>query len=67
MGAQFDSETIKMKEGQNLMERLREVLKEKGQADRMSSDYGLFFINNVNLKSINDDEVLLEVEYEYGG
>lgn len=67
MGAQFDTEHIKMKEGQNLMERLREALKEKGQADRMSSDYGLFFLTEVTVKTINRDEVLLEVGYEYGG
>lgn len=52
MGAKFDTEQIKMKEGQNLMERLREVLTEKGQADRMDSDYGLFFITEVTVKSI---------------
>ena len=67
MGAQFDTEHIKMKEGQNLMERLKEALKEKGQADRMDSDSGLFFITEVTVKSINGDEVLLEVGYEYGG
>jgi len=53
MGAKFDTEHIKMKVGQNLMERLREVLKEKGQADRMDSDNGLFFITEVTVKSIN--------------
>lgn len=67
MGAKFDTEHIKMKEGQNLMECLKKALKEKGQADRMSSDYGLFFITQVTVKSINGDEVLLEVGYEYGG
>ena len=67
MGAQFDTEHIKMKEGQNLMECLKKALKEKGQADRMDSDYGLFFITEVTVKSINSDEVLLEVGYEYGG
>ena len=67
MGAQFDSETIKMKEGQNLMKVLKEALKEKGQADRMDSENGFFFINEVIVKANNGDEVLLEVEYEYGG
>lgn len=67
MGAQFDSETIKMKEGQNLMKVLKEALKEKGQADQMDSENGFFFINEVILKAINEAEVLLEVEYEYGG
>ncbi len=67
MGAQFDTEHIKMKEGQNLMECLKKALKEKGQDDRMDSDYGLFFITEVTVKSINGDEVLLEVGYEYGG
>ncbi len=67
MGAEFDTETIKMKEGQNLSNILKEALREKRQADRMDSDNGLFIINNINVKSINSDEVLLEVEYEYGG
>ena len=67
MGAKFDTEHIKMKEGQNLMECLKKALKKKGQADRMDSDYGLFFITEVTVKSINGDEVLLEVGYEYGG
>lgn len=49
------------------MKVLKEALKEKGQADRMDSENGLFFINEVIVKSINGDEVLLEVEYEYGG
>lgn len=53
MGAKFDTEHIKMKEGQNLMECLKKALKEKGQADRMDSDYGLFFITEVTVKSIN--------------
>ncbi len=67
MGAEFGTEHLKMKDGQNLMDVLREVLEGKGQADRMDSENGLFFINNVAVKSINGDEVLLEVEYEYGG
>jgi len=67
MGAQFDSETIKMNEGQNLMKVLKEALKEKGQADRMENENGLFFITEVTVKFINGDEVLLEVGYEYGG
>jgi len=67
MGARFDTEHLKMKEGQNLMERLRGALKKKGQADRMNSDSGLFFITEVTVNSINGDEVLLEVGYEYGG
>lgn len=67
MGAQFDTEHIKMKEGQNLMECLKKALNEKGQADRMDSDNGLFFITEVTVKTINGDEVLLEVGYEYGG
>jgi len=67
MGAQFDSETLKMKEGQNLIDVLKKALNEKGQADRMDSDIGLFFIGNVTVKSIHCNEVLLEVEYEYGG
>ncbi len=67
MGAKFDSENIKMKKGQNLMKLLREALKKKGQADRMDSENGLFFITEVTVKSINGDEVLLEVGYEYGG
>lgn len=67
MGAKFDTEHIKLKEGHDLMERLKEALEKKGQADRMDSENGLFFINNVTVKSINSDEVLLEVEYEYGG
>jgi len=66
MGAQFDSENIKMNEGQNLMKVLKEALKEKGLADRMDSENGLFFINEVIVKAINEDEVMLEVEYEYG-
>jgi len=66
MGAKFDTEQIKMKEGQNLMECLKKALKEKGQADRMDSDYGLFIITEVTVKSINGDEVLLQVGYEYG-
>lgn len=67
MGAEFDSETIKMKEGENLTKVLKDSLEAKGQADRMDSENGLFFINEVIVKSINGDEVLLEVEYEYGG
>lgn len=67
MGAKFDTEHIKMKEGQNLMECLKKALKEKGQADRMDSDNGLFFLTEVTVKTINGDEVLLEVGYEYGG
>lgn len=66
MGAKFDTEQIKMKEGQNLMECLKKALKEKGQADRMDSDYGLFIITEATVKSINGDEVLLQVGYEYG-
>lgn len=67
MGAQFDTEHILMKKGQSLMKVLKEALEKTGQADRMSSDYGLFFITEVTVKSINGDEVLLEVGYEYGG
>lgn len=67
MSAQFDSETLKMKEGHNLIDVLKKALNEKGQADRMDSDFGLFFITEVTVKSINGDEVLLEVGYEYGG
>lgn len=67
MGAEFGSETIKMKEGQSLMNLLREVLEGKGQEDRIDNENGLFFIDNVTVKSINGAEVLLEVEYEYGG
>lgn len=67
MGAKFDTEHIKMKEGQNLMECLKKALNEKGQDDRMDSDNGLFFLTEVTVKSITGDEVLLEVGYEYGG
>lgn len=67
MSAEFNNETIKMKEGQNLIDVLRDTLRAKGQADRMDSENGLFFVNNVIVKSINGDEVLLEVQYEYGG
>lgn len=67
MGAEFDNETIKMKNGQNLIDVLKDALEQKGMADRMDSNTGLFFIDNVTVKSINGDEVLLEVEYEYGG
>jgi len=67
MGAEFDTETIKLKEGQNLMVILKKALEEKGMADRMESENCFFFINEVNVKSLTGDEVLLEVEYEYGG
>lgn len=67
MGIEFDRETIKMKEGQDIMKLLREALEGKGQEDRIDNENGLFFIDNVTVKSINGDEVLLEVEYEYGG
>lgn len=65
--ADFDAETIKMKEGQNLMDVLRDALKEKGLADRMDSDNGIFIIDDVTVKSINGDEVLIDVNYEHGG
>lgn len=45
MGAQFDTEHILMKKGQSLMKVLKEALEKTGQADRMSSDYGLFYTN----------------------
>jgi hypothetical protein len=67
MSAKFDTEQLKMKEGQNLLDVLKKALNEKRQADRMDSDNGLFFITEVTVKSINGDEVLLEVGYEYGG
>lgn len=67
MGIEFDSEIIKMKPGQNLMELFRGALEGKGLDDRIDNDNGLFFVDNVTVKSINGDEVMLEVEYEYGG
>jgi hypothetical protein len=67
MGAEFDSTTINMKVGGNLMEVLKEALFEKGQADLIDSEDGLFFVNNVHVTAIHDDEVELKVEYEYGG
>jgi hypothetical protein len=66
MGAEFDTEHINMKPGQSLKDVLREALNTKGQADRMDSENGLFFITEVTVISINGDEVLLAVEYEYG-
>ncbi|MBU4221427.1 MAG: hypothetical protein KKA10_07375 [Euryarchaeota archaeon] len=65
--ADFDAETIKMKEGQNLMDVLRDALEEKGLADRMDSDRGIFIIDDVTVLSIKDNEVECKVEYEYGG
>lgn len=72
MGAEFDSEEITLKKGKSVMEALREALEEKGQADRMDSDYGLFILHDVTVKTINHlplegDEVVCTVEYEYGG
>lgn len=66
MCAKFDAETFKIKEGQIVTDVLINILKEKGLADRAESATGLFFIDNVIIKSINGDEVLIEVEYEYG-
>lgn len=66
MCAKFDSETFKIKEGEIVGDVLINILKEKGFADRVESDTGLFLIDNVIIKSIQGDEVLIEVEYEYG-
>lgn len=49
------------------MEALKKALENKGLADRMDSDSGIFIIDDVTVKSINGDEVLIEVNYEYGG
>lgn len=65
--AQFDSEKITLMKGQSLMEALKKALENKGLADRMDSDSGIFIIDDVTVKSINGDEVLIEVNYEYGG
>lgn len=65
--AQFDSEKITLTKGQSLMNALNEALKHKGMADRIDSENGIFIIDEVTVKSINGTEVLLEVEYEYGG
>ena len=64
---QFDSEKITLTKGQSLMEALKKALENKGLADRMDSENGIFIIDEVTVKSINGAEVLLEVEYEYGG
>lgn len=65
MGAKFDSETIALDKGSSLMETLKGVLEKKGLAERMESDSAIFIIDDVTVKDINGDEVVLEVEYEY--
>ena len=64
MGAKFDSETIAMTKGQNVMDALREALKKKGFAAMMEDE--IFIIDNVTVKSVDGNEVVCEVEYEYG-
>jgi hypothetical protein len=66
MGSKFDTEMVKLKKGQNIVEALKNILTEKNMIDRMGGDNGYFFINNITVQSINAGEVLLVVEYEYG-
>lgn len=64
MGAKFDRETITLTKGQSVMDVLREALKKKGLAARMED--GIFIIDNMTVKSVDGNEVVCEVEYEYG-
>lgn len=64
MGAKFDSETITLTKGKNVMDVLREALEKKGLASR--TEEGIFIIDDVTVKSVDGNEVVCEVEYEYG-
>jgi hypothetical protein len=66
MGSKFDTEMVKLKKGQNIVEALKNILTEKNAVDRMGGENGYFFINNITVQSIKAGEVLLVVEYEYG-
>lgn len=67
MGAEFGKETLNIKIGQNVIDALNKALEKKGQADRMDNENGLFFISDITVLSIKDNEVECMVEYEYGG
>ncbi|MBU0846616.1 hypothetical protein KKH23_05450 [Patescibacteria group bacterium] len=67
MGAEFDKETITIEKGQNVIDALNRALEKKGLADRMDSDYGLFILHDVTVISIEGDNVVCLIEYEYGG
>lgn len=64
MGAKFDDETLTLTRGQSVMDALKEALAKKGKADRVED--GFFIIDDVTVLSVDGNEVVCKVDYEYG-
>lgn len=63
MGAKFDEETITLTRGQGVMELLLEAFKKKRIADRIED--GIFILDDVTVLSIDGNDVVCRVRYEY--
>lgn len=65
MGAKFDEENITLTNGQSVMEMLLEAFKKKKIADRIED--GIFILDDVTVLSIDGNDVVCTVRYQYGG
>lgn len=65
MGAKFDEAKITLTNGQSVMEMLLEAFKKKKIADRIED--GIFILDDVTVLSIDGNDVVCTVRYQYGG